>query len=424
MTVDTRRTDMPLNSPAYYQELRCAIERLLLSKELPGPEILKQTEGAFPLDVLQVLSLLAEDDPILSETAHDLLRKLRGSLDAVEEQRPSDDLLPEPHPLDFDWRFSESCLTFLGHRPELQQKNTVCILGAPSLFRYLAQRGSEVTLYDKNGLAIQRLEDAGFEGAYECDLFQTEMTRSLFDVVMADPPWYVEHYYAFLRVASSVTRCGGHLLLSVLPRLTRSEGSADRQRILELASLAGFDIVEVRPASLTYESPPFERAALLADGFVDLAWRSGDLFVFRKSTRDNYLNGLDSSPNLSDGLWRSAVVDDVVVRVKVERTVASSFSFRASSDTGDYRLHTVSRRSPVRGRINLWTSRNLALSLSRTDCAFSLVEALSKSQMVNLTEVTRGVSVDFSLDQPSILELEKLANLLLVDSRGDSSVHS
>ncbi len=421
MTVGTQRTDMPLNSPAYYEELRRAVEVLLRGNEACGAEILKQAEGAFPSDVLRVLTLLA-DQELSNPHAQSVLKNLRDSLATASGARLADDLLPEPHPLDFDWRFSSSCLHFLGGRAELQGNMKICILGAPSLFRYLARRGRDVTLYDKNSLAIKRLTDGGFEGANECDLFEMEAGKELFDVVVADPPWYLEHYEAFLRVASAVISHGGYLLLSVLPRFTRTEASADRQRILELAFRGGLDIVEVKQASLSYESPPFEAATLLAEGIVDLTWRSGDLFVFRRSTRVSFLDRNGILVSASDGQWESVVVDGVVIRIRLETTIAAApFTFRPASETGDHHLHSVSRRSPVRGRINLWTSRNVALSLSRTDCAISLLESFQNTNTVSVADQVRRVSVDFALDEVSSLELNKLAELLLVESRGGSS---
>jgi len=70
------------------------------------------------------------------------------------------------------------------------------------------------------------------------DLMQPVPPRlGTFHAVIADPPWYTEHYKAFLVRAADILHDGGLLLLSVLPWLTRPSAIDDRRDILKYARI-------------------------------------------------------------------------------------------------------------------------------------------------------------------------------------------
>ena len=104
-----------------------------------------------------------------------------------------------------------------------------------------------------------------------------------FDVVVADPPWYVDFYQAFVLRSSHILREGGALLLSMLPWLTRPGAVQDRAEVLSFASRAGFDLVDCQSARIGYQSPRFEQTALAVHGIFCRQWRYGDLYRFRKT---------------------------------------------------------------------------------------------------------------------------------------------
>src|SRR5207245_1107416 len=109
-----------------------------------------------------------------------------------------------------------------------------------------------------------------------------------FDVVVADPPWYLEYYRAFCLRAAQLVKVQGLFVLSLLPSLTRPTAGKDRKRVLSFVKRIGFDVVEIEPAQLSYQLPPFEHAVLEAQGIhCNETWRSADLYVFRKQRTSN-----------------------------------------------------------------------------------------------------------------------------------------
>ena len=202
------------------------------------------------------------------------------------------------------------------------------------------------------------------------------------------------------------------MLLSVLPRLTRPSASRDRARILELAFVQGFDLVEVSPSLLSYASPPFEVSSLRAEGLWEGDWRSGDLFVFRKTLRKPQQR-TEVLRGMSEG-WESFTIGTVSVRIKKTLGRKGALTFEPASLTGDIHLHSVSRRSPIRSGIDLWTSRNLALKITRPD--YVLDALLLEERGMTFPEAIVCVSRNNSLDAASQQTLTEIVNLLLRDS--------
>src|SRR5262249_23172884 len=138
------------------------------------------------------------------------------------------------------------------------QAEPVAVLGAPSLFVRLIDEGHSARLFDRNPHLISALRLSGYGNITECDLFNYEPTHAGFSSVVADPPWYMDHYRAFLEVSRKLLSPHGWLLLSVLPRLTRPFAESDRLEIVSFAKNRGFDLIETQPGKLEYVSPPFE----------------------------------------------------------------------------------------------------------------------------------------------------------------------
>lgn len=269
-------------------------------------------------------------------------------------------ILPPPHPLDYDWRFTSDTQSFLtGEVLRLMGKEeSVCVFGAPSLFLELQGAGSNPILIDKNAFLAERLGSARVICA---DLFMPLPTKLRCSLVIADPPWYLEYYEAFILRASEALEQEGYLLLSMLPSLTRPSALGDRVHVIEYCRRAGFDLVECAASNLSYESPPFERAALSTEGLSCEQWRSGDLFVFKKVSdlEGDLQNGLMST----EDIWHTFEVCNIVVKIRDRNEAESIFNYELASK-GPY-FTSVSRRAPERSNIDLWTSDNRVYTLSR-----------------------------------------------------------
>lgn len=273
-------------------------------------------------------------------------------------------------------------------------------------------RGYDVTLYDRNDRLVRALSDRGHLKVFRRDFFDVEDFSECYDIVMADPPWYSSDYVAFVRAAQAVVPVGGVLLLSVLPRLTRPGAAVDRHQIISEAFQAGLDLVDVKGAALLYDSPLFEKKALAVEGVGSGPWRRGDIFVFRRAMRMCQLGFPERT--LDEVSWSSYLIGRTVVRVKDTAVDGGQFSIGPASESGDLHFHSVSRRSPTRSRIDLWSSRDLALRLTRPDCAKDLLERLERGDSADCA--IQEVCLGFNLGPTSRGDLQRLVNLLRTDA--------
>jgi hypothetical protein len=270
-------TDHPTLELSYIEELRSVLLSKLETSPMEFGVLVANAEGAYPTDVMTVITALAADNEVSESNGLWFLR----NQDQLQNKSPaevsvangSESDLPEPHPLDFDWRFTEDTLACIERDVNARNGGKGAILGAPTLYKYLMDLGADVTLYDKNAGVVEHLRNSGYSSLNEVDLTRSLEFSPLFRWAIADPPWYTEHYEGFLSAASQLLLPAGKVFLSVLPRLTRASAAADRFRIIEVAKKIGFDLVDVKPGGLGYASPPFEIEALREEGLEVGNWR-------------------------------------------------------------------------------------------------------------------------------------------------------
>lgn len=394
-------------SASFIDELKTKISRIIGTSAVSLRQLALQMEGAYPTDILDAIHLMRADGleiPILKELVDNESSGTKGLTKTAD--------IPEPHPLDYDWRFTDDTLKVLSQELMGIKSERVAILGAPTLFLHLARANARVYLYDKNAHLIETLHLLGLSSAIHCDLFESQFNNPSFDTVVADPPWYPEHYRCFIRNSADLLVPDGVLLLSVLPRLTRPSAIQDRMAILHHAQECGLDIVDIRPSRLAYDSPAFEQASLRAEGISLKDWRRGDLFIFRRNT-------LACHPK-SDGVvdensqWASFSVGKTIVKVKRRHSASTSVEFGALSPTGDVHLHSVSRRAPFRSQIDVWNSRNLALWLSRPDYLCDILEHQKRGG--TLEEAISQTVTENGLSDDSRNALTEVVNLLVKDA--------
>ena len=401
--------DVP-TTDSFRDELRIRVRNLTASSSLSFRELVVAMEGAYPTDVQDALHSLQAEDVAVGGLRSDAdsaetRTRLRSEADVVT--------LPEPHPLDYDWRFTEESLNSLAATIAETGAKRVAILGAPTVFLRLARADVDVTLYDNNVHLVEELRSRQFSKAVHCDLFTTRFEDPAFDLVVADPPWYPEHYTSFIRRAGELIKPGGSLLLSVLPRLTRPSASRDRMEILRDAEAHGFDLVAIHPSYLTYRSPPFEQSSLHAEGIRLEDWRRGDLFTFIRSTRP-CCAGKEIYEFEDASLWQSFSVGRTIVRIRHRESDDREVTFRAVSPTGDVHLHSVSRRAPFRKTIDVWSSRNLALRLSRPDYLCDILRRHMNGE--SFGEAVSTVAIENHASAASRNALREIVDLILEDA--------
>ena len=380
-----------------------------------------KSEGAYPTEVrsalesLQVLGKAKAAPNGIWMLAHSdaELAPRNQQINSAPSSVP-DLFFPEPHALDFDWRFTSETLEFLRRYISGFKVRSVAVLGAPTLFKYLADTGTNAHLFDNNTQVVKRLQQAGYCNVTECDLLRHLPARENFDCAVADPPWYLEHYSAFIEAGRRILASRGKLLVSMLPRLTRPSATADRAQVLTFAFQRGFELVSVDASSLHYASPSFEVAALQSEGIHLTDWRSADLYTFSLTARP--VPDLEVSPREGTDLWETFQVGRTVIKIKLESGGSDhSFEFKEVPGVANMRLKSVSRRSPARPHINLWTSRNLVAHVTRSELVCDALGLLQGGMEV--CEAVAALSADGRLGAGEKKLLENLLTLLLNESR-------
>jgi hypothetical protein len=282
----------------------------------------------------------------------------------------------------------------------------IALLGTTTLFPQLANTGAAVTLFDRSPSLLRDLEAAGFEhGLVEHDLFDPIAGAfGRFNVVVADPPWYAAFHRAFILRGTEILEEGGLLLLSVLPWLTRPSAVADRADVLAFARECGLDLAEVAAGNLLYESPKFERVALAMHNIYCGDWRAGDLFVFRKVDQRSPM--LDAPRPDDEPAWDEYRIGSRKIKLRLRPDARpSGFRIEPAWGTGRY-FGSVSRRSPFRARIDLWTSDNLAYSVEGLETLRYALARLAAGD--SRDSIAREASRAYSLTSKEASVLDRL----------------
>jgi hypothetical protein len=398
-------TSLAFDSDDLYLELlKLQVRGVLATGEREFWSLVRLCGGAYPVELVRALSdleraqlVMRVDDvyrlPLSADTfAEPIVKREIGA--PSPSHRP---ILPCPHPLDYDWRFTEAASKLLLRKISawVRGGKGVGIWGAPSVFLECDRAGLSSILVDRNSMVTNKLGEVANAGSRVicADLFEPlDLCELPLSIVLADPPWYSEYYEAFILRASEVLDVGGIFLLSMLPWLTRPSAVSDRGRVMEYCRRAGFDLVECCDACLGYETPPFECASLHAEGLDCEQWRLGDLYSFRKVGQPE--GGLQVSRPVAEPRWRTFELGELIVKLRERTDQANVFSFETVVSGRGAVLNSVSRRAPERSHIDLWTSDNRAYSLSRLDV---VGYALSKLREQPLEEALQSVRVKFNL---------------------------
>lgn len=338
-------------------------------------DIARKSGGLYPLELLGLIDELVNRGLIEpTEIGYQLASyaKIDTSFKEQATRRqlncPNPVGLPLPHPLDYDWRFSNSTSKSLAQLIVTSSlpNSQVLLLGTPSVFVEVAQlpNAPATTLIDWNEELINHLGSFPLPSPFRLinsDLMSDSfwVSESYADLVLCDPPWYPEYYTAFLIQAAQATQIGAKVVISLLPIITRPNATADRWKIIKDAHELGFHIEQIEPLAITYETPTFELTSLQAAGIkFQNNWRPGDILVLRKVHHPNG-NTIRKFTARAKRLvekreeWRGILIGEYKVKIRgpfQDYDIAPELISIEKNDV----LPTVSRRYEGRKRVDLW----------------------------------------------------------------------
>jgi hypothetical protein len=391
-------------------------------------ELVQRLPGVYPSIILTALSRLAVLGLIPPTTFQSALRRAKTGKRKRIGMRHSL-LLPIPHPLDFDWRFSapaaadilESCARLT------KPSDTIALLGAPSLLRHAHESGypRRVVLLDSNPALRQVFPSSSHLQYVHCRI-PSGVPRDLHAaVVVVDPPWYEAEMKEFLWAASQLCTAQGHVLMSVPPEGTRPTIDVEWERILRYAQSCGFALEQLERLKYSYATPPFELNALQAEGIqnVPADWRRSHCAVLsrRSACRIRRPRPAKRTP------WHEITIRRVRIRVRSVDTGALDPRLIRLVD-GDI-LPSVSRRDKRRRQAVVWTSGNRVFGCAAPSALTIILQAISEgssplSQMEStmgrrLSSRERQFSLEAIAQVQEVIEIEVQENARFVEY-GDS----
>lgn len=326
-------------------------------------EIFARGRGAFPTEILAALTRIGTGYPSLQNDV------AGASSESVYES------WPEPSPVDYEWRFAPATAAEIAARASDLGTPVAC-LGTPTVFARLVSSGVPAVLVDRNPFIVRAV--SAWPGATVIEADIAELPRVLggrkFAVMVMDPPWYVSHFEFWLAQATTIAAPNAALLATVFPELVRPQALAEtgylRRKLAELGCL------ELFPGSVCYETPFFEREALLALGIPAFrSWRVADLAVVR----------IEGSKQLiadppSESAWERFSFGSQVVGLRIDPAAIEGITVTPVYEDGSFLRRSVSARDPLRDTIGLWTSRNRVARVTGIERVRSFLRALSADE--------------------------------------------
>lgn len=349
--------------------------------------------GAWPLDVMQALAILAASEKRLSGRIGALMSSATTPYPGSGLPRT---VLPAEHPLDFDWRFHPATSEMLLDRvmTGLAPHDKMLFVCAPSVALLAHEKGigHQVVVASRAGDPIIKALRSNAPTLNFVDIKQISGLRAT--RLLIDPPWYDDIALPLLSlalsgidVASSVWICGpDHFTRPSAARYLLDENSVREK--LGLTKLAADMDDRIR-----YRTPPFEMRTLAALGFRNIShsWRTGLARSYRKARDVATAASTDhahSWKEISEGpsrIWlRGELADETGAQEKI--VVSPS----------------VSRTNPLQTTACVWTSNNTVVTgASRLD-----LELMTKGQSWADSPLGKRI---LSIEAPSALTIGALA---------------
>ena len=406
----THRTPMrmavrkPFGAPnlQFARVVRKAIVRAINKRPRTFGDLLRDLPSIYPTDVLAEMDRLSGLAGVDGET----LARIRADATAPSSRRTvASSLLPLPHPLDFEWRFSDgTSRELLWAASEMTRKgDTILLYGTPGL-AYAAisvpLRNRRVLFVGSENAVSRRLVSLNqAAGTPISTMVGESMPSECAAMVLVDPPWYPDYLYPMLRAAVRACCSDGVVLASLPPVGTRPEAVHERDALERFTEGEGLDRVNVEGLTITYETPFFEENALAAVGInAPAVWRRGDPVAYK---RRSLLLDERSYPASYCAPWREVAIDGMRLRVHMDAEAVPDKEGLKSLVEGDV-LPSVSRRDPRRAKANVWTSGNRIFRTGNAALTLQAARACS-------SEVMDGVAPSLWRD---VEEAKALAELM------------
>ena len=326
--------------------------------------------------------------------------------------------LPTPHPLDYEWRWDLNSIenlfkSIIDERPFNNLK--IAFLGAPtsaiyfSLAKKLENLDLELTLVDRNEEIIKYISNYKILNNHIKTILhdlQYDFRNQLgkFDVIVMDPPWYVDFYKIFISRASTILQSESGLIYSSLfPTNTRPHAVYERIEILEIFTKSGLSILSLTPSFFKYETPHFESKSLAVSGLkLENNWRYGDLIILQST---KLLRPIIVGDFIIENFtWRTVKFGEKIIKIKILpfKTRYVNPKIIQILDKSNPIFESVSRRHIYRPYVDMWTSDNEIFHLVGNNVIYDILKSLSSGKDFN--QIAEEISNKYKVGKEKIEE--------------------
>jgi len=251
--------------------------------------------------------------------------------------------IPLPHPLDFDWRYSDETVNSITEC--ISKSATVIAGGTPSVARRLDAEARDAILVDRQPFQAVKKHIIG-----DIEEVQLKVQNG---VAVLDPPWYPAEAMQWIAWASSVVGVGGEILVSLWPAHTRPSGGNERADLhrwmSEWANVSQTNI------PITYIAPKFEDAASATAKGIDTrsAPRYGELLRISVKQEQTAVALIQRSTR-----WTRFTINEYQLAVREQPPTSGMDGIAQVNGADGWIWPHVSRRAAGRNEIALWSSHN------------------------------------------------------------------
>jgi hypothetical protein len=296
-------------------------------------------------------------------------------------------LLPTPHLLDAAWWFDSATVqAFRLEMEALPRQATVVFLGTPSLFLDARQRGESrnTLLIDRDAAVREQMPEEVTSDVQVLDLLSSTPCHMNADLIVADPPWYVNETMAFLTAAQTVARIGAQIQICLPPEGTRSTIREERDELFRWAATGGLRLLGLLEGKVRYEAPPFEvNVFRTTKQPLEKQSRVGDLAIFVVESR----SGLALPLTTVVASWADHSILGVRLRVRLEIASENDSPELMSLGFCHDIFPSCSKRHDQRETPSVWTSGNRAFCCDNPQRFLSILRSLTGR---TLEEVSAG----------------------------------
>lgn len=275
-------------------------------------------------------------------------------------------VLPDPHPLDFDWRYTEHTVAAL--YTLLPSEGSILAVGAPSIARSLEAARRTVTLIDRQpfqGVANHLVSQPGHE--------LPDLQK--FEGAIVDPPWYFFDLGLWTAWTANIIGLHRQIIVSFWPSDVRPDELEETQDLLNW--LSSWAEVEILPVIPEYETPIFESVAraVSSNGNLSTSPKAGRLLHLRAKT-------LPPIPRLAPSLsrWVRFVINNYQLAVRIDQFENGKAKIQMHPAARNWTWPYVSRRAPGRENISVWSSQNEVAVATNSNALISALRAALSAQ--------------------------------------------